>query len=63
MTHIRPVQLLVLGGILFVGAIIFSAVLLLSNLHERALTESSRELNNIVLVLSERLTAQSGLPN
>jgi methyl-accepting chemotaxis protein len=54
MTHIRPVQLLVLGGILFVGAIIFSAVLLLSNLHDRALTESSRELNNIVLVLSEQ---------
>jgi methyl-accepting chemotaxis protein len=54
MIRIRPIQLLILCGILFVGAIISSSVLLLSNLHRRALTESFRELNNVVLMLSEQ---------
>src|ERR1700686_2602790 len=54
MMRIRPIQLLILCGILFVGAIISSSVLLLSNLHKRALTENFRELNNIVLMLSEQ---------
>src|SRR5207244_1941182 len=35
-------------------AVISSTVLVLSNLHQRALTESSRELNNVVLVLAEQ---------
>jgi methyl-accepting chemotaxis protein len=54
MIRIRPTQLLILCSILFVGAIISSSVLLLFNLHKRALTESFRELNNIVLILSEQ---------
>ena len=54
MIRIRPIQLLILCGILFVGAIISSSVLLLSNLHKRALTESFRELNNVDLMLSEQ---------
>ena len=54
MMHIRPAQLLILCGLLFVGAIVSGTVLLLFNLHKRALTERSRELNNIVLVLSEQ---------
>jgi methyl-accepting chemotaxis protein len=54
MMRIRPIQLLILCGILFVSAIISSSVFLLSNLHKRALTESFRELNNVVLMLSEQ---------
>jgi methyl-accepting chemotaxis protein len=54
MMYIRPAQLLTLCGLLFVGAIVSGAVLLLFNLHKRALTGSFRELNNIVLVLSEQ---------
>src|SRR5438132_398369 len=54
MIRIRPFQLLILCGVLFVGAVISSTVLVLSNLHQRALTESSRELNNVVLVLAEQ---------
>lgn len=54
MIRIRPIQLLVLCGILFIGAVVSSTVLLLSNLHQRALTENSRELNNIGLMLSEQ---------
>ena len=54
MMHIRPAQLLILCGLLFVGAIVSGTALLLFNLHKRALTERSRELNNIVLVLSEQ---------
>lgn len=54
MLRIRPFQLLILCGTLFIGAVIASTTLVLSNLHERALSESTRELNNIVLVLSEQ---------
>lgn len=54
MLRIRPFQLLILCGVLFIGAVIISTVLVLSGLHQRALSETSRELHNIVLVLSEQ---------
>jgi methyl-accepting chemotaxis protein len=54
MIRIRPIQLLILCGALFVGAVISTSVLLLSNLHQRALTENFRELTNVVVMLSEQ---------
>ncbi len=54
MIRIRPFQLLILCGLLFAGVVIASTTLVLSNLRERALSESSRDLNNIVLMLSEQ---------
>src|SRR5436190_1523562 len=49
----RPIRLLVLAGLLFIGTVVVAAALLLSNLQERALAEKTRELDNIVRLLSE----------
>jgi hypothetical protein len=49
----RPIRLLVLSGLLFIGTVVVAAALLLSNLQERALAEKTRELDNIVRLLSE----------
>src|SRR5713226_1715349 len=50
----RPVLLLVLCGLLLGGIIVAGTGVILSNLRDRALADSERELQNIVLVLAEQ---------
>jgi diguanylate cyclase (GGDEF)-like protein len=49
-----PILLLVLGSILVAGAVSVSTALILSNLRDRAITDSTRELQNTALVLAEQ---------
>jgi diguanylate cyclase (GGDEF)-like protein len=48
----RPILLLVLGCILLAGAVTVTTVLVLSNLRNRAIADSERELQNTALVLA-----------
>jgi signal transduction histidine kinase len=53
-TRSRPIQLLLVCGLVLVAAIAISTAFLLSNLREQALADSERELQNIALVLAEQ---------
>jgi diguanylate cyclase (GGDEF)-like protein len=48
----RPILLLVLGCILVAAAVTVTAVLVLSNLRDRAIADSERELQNTALILA-----------
>jgi diguanylate cyclase (GGDEF)-like protein len=48
----RPILLLVLGCIVVAAAVTVTAVLLLSNLRDRAIADSERELQNTALILA-----------
>ena len=48
----RPILLLVLGCTLVAGAVTVTTILLLSNLRDRAIADSERELQNTALVLA-----------
>jgi hypothetical protein len=48
----RPILLLVLGCILVAGAVTVTTILLLSDLRDRAIADSERELQNTALVLA-----------
>src|SRR5712691_1713518 len=50
----RPARLLLICGVLLAAAVTAGTGLILSNLRERALVDSERELQNIVLVLAEQ---------
>lgn len=51
----RPVQLIIVCGILLIGAVMAAAGSLLLNLRDRDLAESERRLNGLALVLSEQI--------
>ena len=48
-------RLLIVCGVLLIGAVVAGIVFAISNLRERALTESERELANTVRILSEQI--------
>jgi PAS domain S-box-containing protein len=50
----RPVRLIVVGGLLLIGAIIATTTVLVINLRDRAIAEAGRELRNLALVLGEQ---------
>jgi diguanylate cyclase (GGDEF)-like protein len=53
-----PIRWLVVGGILLIAAIAVGAVLMAQNFRERALRNSSRELENTVLLLAHHFDQQ-----
>ncbi|MBW7966446.1 EAL domain-containing protein [Bradyrhizobium sp. BR 10261] len=53
-----PIRLLVVGGTLLIAAIAVGAVLMAQNFRERALRNSSRELENTVLLLAHHFDQQ-----
>ena len=51
----RPIRYLVLCGVLLIAAIVIITVIIVSNLRDRALFNSERELKNTALILAEQL--------
>jgi hypothetical protein len=54
MARVRTSHLVALSGLLLIGAVVATSLLLLSNLRKSTLADNSRELSNIVLMLSEK---------
>jgi len=53
--HSRPVRLIIICGILLIGAVIAATAGLLLDLRDRDLAESKRELSRFTLVLAEQI--------
>ncbi len=53
--HNRPIRYLILCGAVFIAAIVIGTAIMATNLRERALGESERELKNTALILAEQL--------
>jgi diguanylate cyclase (GGDEF)-like protein/PAS domain S-box-containing protein len=51
----RPVRLIVIGGIVLIGAVMAATGGLLLNLRDRDLAESERRLNGLALVIAEQI--------
>jgi diguanylate cyclase (GGDEF)-like protein/PAS domain S-box-containing protein len=51
----RPVRYLLLCGVLIIAAIVAATAIMISNLRDRALLESERELKNTASILSEQI--------
>ena len=53
--YLQPVNYLLIGAALLIGAIVIGTAFLVANFRERALNDSERELKNTVLILSEQI--------
>jgi diguanylate cyclase (GGDEF)-like protein len=53
--HSRPIRLIIISGIILVGAVIAVTAGLLLNLRDRDLAESKRELSRLTLILAEQI--------
>jgi diguanylate cyclase (GGDEF)-like protein/PAS domain S-box-containing protein len=53
-TRLRPARMLVVCGILLAAAVAAGAALVLSNLRERALSDSEQQLQNLAAILAEQ---------
>src|SRR5664279_6141437 len=53
--HSRPIRLIIICGIILVGAVIAATAGLLLNLRDRDLAESKRELSRLTLILAEQI--------
>ncbi len=51
----RPIRYLILCGLTLIATILVSTAIMVSNLRDRALFESERELKNTALILSEQI--------